>query len=403
MRKMLPILAILFLGFAGYSMTLPLFPPLFLEEGYSFLSQDLSVFWRNTLLGFLLAMYPLGQFFGCPLIGRFSDRYGRKKILLLSLLLIIPTYVASALAIKYEWVIVLFVARFLCGLFEGDVVIAQAAMADLATDQKQKSRYFSLGVAASSLAFVIGPLIGGKLADPDLVSWFTMATPFWFAAGVFVVTFFYIRWQFEETAISSNEAEIGLKKIFLSIYNGTFEANVKKIYGMNILLFIGVLFFLNFLPVFLVKRFDMDASILSEVVAYLSVPIAIAPFFVGRLSKSLTPERATLLSALVLAVGAFIVIFPTSPYALIGTLIAPGIAIAWSFTFTAVMVSEKVAREKQGEALGINQSLQVATEAGTALVGGFLVGNTGARPIIASVIFSLIASFTLFRYIRKSR
>lgn len=399
---MLPILLILFLGYVGFSISLPLFPPLMLEESHGFLTGSYSGFTRNVLLGLLLAMYPLGQFFGCPLIGRFSDRFGRKKVLLFSLGATIPTFIISAFAIHYSQVMLLFIARFFCGLFEGNVVIAQAAMADISETPKEKSRYFSWGVTASSLAFVIGPLLGGKLSDPTLVSFFSFSTPFTLSAIVVILTFIYMAFQFKETRNPSAETNIHPLLIFRSIYNGTKSEKIRPIYRNNFLIFIAIFFFFNFLPVFLVKKFDMNPSSLSEVEAYLSVPIAIAPFFEGKLSNKLSPITATISSALVLGLGTLILIPFSSKYALLATLIPPGFALAFALTYTTVLVSMRTEKESQGEALGINQSLQVFAEAFTAILGGFLAAKLASLPLIVSALFAFIGAGCYFIHRKKA-
>jgi len=401
LKDLFPILAILFLGYLGFSLALPIFPPLFLDPVHPFFNGTTTPYMRNVLLGVLLAMYPMGQFIGCPLVGKLSDRFGRKKILLISIVAIIPTYIASALSITYHLPIILFLARFLCGLLEGNIVIAQAAMADLSEGSKEKSRYFGWGVAASSLAFVLGPLLGGKLSDPDLVSFFNFATPFWLAAIVFAFMFLYMALGFRETSTPSKEISLSPLKIFSSIYQGTKLPKLRPIYGMNLLLFIAIFFFFSFLPIFLVDKFAMDASTLSESVAYLSVPIAIAPFFEGQLSKRLSPAKATILSALILGLGMLILIPPASSYALLATLIPPGLAIAWALTYTAVMVSETVNSHMQGEALGVNQSLQVFAEAGTSIIGGFLAGQMASLPLIVGALFAFLGAGALVLGQRK--
>jgi len=73
------ILVIVFLGFIGISMPYLIFPALFLNPAYSFLPTTWGDSSRALFLGITLAAYPLGQFFGSPILGSLSDEYGRKK------------------------------------------------------------------------------------------------------------------------------------------------------------------------------------------------------------------------------------------------------------------------------------------------------------------------------------
>jgi DHA1 family tetracycline resistance protein-like MFS transporter len=83
-RPLLPIYLVIFVAFIGYAMMVNFFVPLLMHD-HGFLSPTASTAQRTTAVGILLAIYPLGQFFGSPILGALSDRYGRKPILLASL------------------------------------------------------------------------------------------------------------------------------------------------------------------------------------------------------------------------------------------------------------------------------------------------------------------------------
>lgn len=120
MKRVFPVLTVLFLGYLGYSLAIPLFPPLFLDPIHGFLPDGISQEARRILLGVLFAMYPLGQLVGAPLLGKLSDKYGRKPILLISLLIVIPAYLGSAFSVLFTFPTLLYISRFLSGLLEGN-------------------------------------------------------------------------------------------------------------------------------------------------------------------------------------------------------------------------------------------------------------------------------------------
>src|SRR5512139_874813 len=74
-----------FLNFIGLTIAIPIFTPLCLDQTHGIIAAGTSVPVRTTILGFLLGIFPLCQFFAAPILGTFSDRYGRKKVLLFSL------------------------------------------------------------------------------------------------------------------------------------------------------------------------------------------------------------------------------------------------------------------------------------------------------------------------------
>src|SRR5579862_5856480 len=136
------ILLIVFIGFIGTSIAYPIFPPLFLyPDNHSIIPSTTSQNIRSILLGLALAAYPLGQFIGSPILGGCSDRYGRKRMLILSLAGSVVGYFLSALSLQQNWLWVLLLSRFLTGLMEGNLAIVRA----MATDLESISKYKSIG------------------------------------------------------------------------------------------------------------------------------------------------------------------------------------------------------------------------------------------------------------------
>ncbi|MDX8430576.1 MAG: MFS transporter [Candidatus Algichlamydia australiensis] len=402
-KEILPISTVVFLGYLGFSITFPIFPPLFLEEDSIFFVGSLSPEIRNIYLGLLLSMYPIGQLIGCPLIGKLSDYFGRKRVLLYSLAAIIPAYVGSAISVTHSLPFLLFLSRFLSGLVEGNIVIAQATLADIATSEAEKRKCFSWTMSLSSLAWVIGPFMGGKLSDPNLVSSFTYATPFWVAAVVSFFTFFYILKSFPRKASSNREGELKLFQVFTTLFRGLRNRQLRPILGVNTLLFMAIFFFFSFLPVFLVQKYDYSASSLAEIMSYNSIPIALAPLFQARLFKNLTASRVFIVTSFLVAIGLIIVIIPASPYALLVTLIPPSFGIAWGITYGALRVSENAPKEIQGEALGLNQSAMVFSEAFTAIIGGQLAGLLLGLPLMVGAGCAALAGLFATLHLQRLR
>src|SRR5262249_47555949 len=133
---------------------------------------------RTILLGVLLCLYPLGQFLGSPVMGSLSDRFGRKPILLISLAATTACYAVIAVALTIKSLGLLGAASLLAGLSEANIVTAQSAISDVIVPA-ERNRFFGYIYMSVSAAYILGPLVGGKLADPQLASWFNYATPFW--------------------------------------------------------------------------------------------------------------------------------------------------------------------------------------------------------------------------------
>lgn len=123
-------------------------------------------------LSFLFATYSMFQFLATPIIGRLSDRYGRKPLLLLS---IFGTSISLALFASATNIYMLFFARILDGITGGNISVAQAMLADKVTG-KERAKAFGMLGAAFGFGFLVGPAIGG------LLSQISLSAPFWFAS-----------------------------------------------------------------------------------------------------------------------------------------------------------------------------------------------------------------------------
>lgn len=128
-------------------------------------------------LGLLLASYSFFQLVATPIIGKLSDQYGRKPLLLLCLF---GTSVSLALFACAQNIYMLFLARILDGITGGNNSVAQAVVADTVEPAKRPKIFGLLG-AAFGFGFLIGPALGGLLSS------ITLTLPFWFASGLALV------------------------------------------------------------------------------------------------------------------------------------------------------------------------------------------------------------------------
>jgi len=155
------ILSIVFIDLIGFGMIIPILP--LYAQGFR------ATEWQ---IGLLLASYSFMQFLASPVLGWFSDRYGRKSVLLCSLIGSAAGYMLMASAVSLA---TLFAARILAGISGASVGTASAYIADITPPENRSKRIGLIG-AAFGIGFVLGPAIGG------ILSHFSVAAPFWFAA-----------------------------------------------------------------------------------------------------------------------------------------------------------------------------------------------------------------------------
>jgi multidrug resistance protein len=128
-------------------------------------------------IGLLTAAYSVAQFFATPVLGSLSDKFGRKPLLVISLIGTCASFIIFGLA---NSIFVLFAARILDGLTGGNISVAQAMVSDISSP-KERAKNFGILGSAFGFGFVIGPAVGG------LLSKFGMQVPFFFAAGIAIL------------------------------------------------------------------------------------------------------------------------------------------------------------------------------------------------------------------------
>lgn len=162
------ILVTILLDMIGVGIIVPVLPEL-LEE-----LTGGSVANAAVIGGYLVFAYAFMQFVFSPVLGNLSDRFGRRPILLASLLGLTFDYLMMAIA-PFVWY--LFIGRIIAGIAGAAVATATAYMADITPPHKRTHRFGLIG-AAFGLGFIIGPVIGGELGE------FGARVPFFAAAGL---------------------------------------------------------------------------------------------------------------------------------------------------------------------------------------------------------------------------
>jgi DHA1 family tetracycline resistance protein-like MFS transporter len=393
----LPLYVVVFIGFVGYSLMITVFTPLLLGDGGGLVSAQSSTSTRTLILGGLLALYPLAQFFGAPVLGSLSDRFGRRPVLLISLIASAVFYALMALALHLHSLALLAVSCLLAGLAEANIAIAQSAIADIAPTAA-RGRLFGYVYLSSSLAYVFGPLVGGKLADPGVVGWFGPPTPFLAVAALLLATLAFTATSFRETHAPDPTAALGFGAAVRNVGAAFARGGLRPIFAANFALYMAIFGFFRVYPMYLVDHFGMGISRESEFIAWVAVPIVLANLFlVGWLSQKMDPRRLTVRCGAALAICLAAVIVPHPEGALWVTLFACGLALAICLPSMATIVSDAVGPAEQGRALGTNQSLQVGAEGLSGLAGGGLAAISTALPLPVMGALALLGSALLTR------
>jgi multidrug resistance protein len=155
-----------FIDLIGFGIVIPILPLYAQHFG--------ATEWTN---GILLGIYSGMQFLSAPVLGKISDRVGRRPVLLVSLLCTAAGFAVMGFARTLAW---LFIARIVPGIAGGNISTAQAYIADITTPE-ERSRAMGMIGAAFGLGFILGPAIGGILSQVNI------AAPFLFASALALI------------------------------------------------------------------------------------------------------------------------------------------------------------------------------------------------------------------------
>ncbi len=392
-----PIFFTIFLDLLGLGLVIPVFAPLFLDPNAGILAHPYPLHIRTILLGLLIAIYPLTQFFGAPVLGTLSDRHGRKPILLISLLGTALGYLIFAFGVRQDIVPLLFIGRAVDGFTGGNVSTALSAISDV-SEGSAKTKYFGLAGVAIGAGFIFGPFFGGKLADSSLVSWFTYDTPFWFAALFALINLGLINFFFAETIKEKVRRAIHWTSGITNLYRAMQLDDLRTIFIVIFLLNFGFNFFAQFFQVFLVQRFHFNESQIGDVFAYAGLWLVLSQGLLTRpLAHIFHHRRLVSWASLLLAVSLIFLLNPDAPWekylvlhlvALFQGLVQPN---------SLALISDIGHNDSQGEIFGINQSIQSIAQAIPPLISGVIVVIHPNLPIIVAAGSVLVAWFVFVR------
>lgn len=383
------ILFTVFLDLLGIGIIIPIVAPTILKT--DILGADVSFAYKTLILGILISSYPIAQFFSAPVLGAMSDRDGRKKILIFSIIGSVIGYLIFALGIIYNNISMLFLGRIVDGISGGNISIIYSSLADI-SDEKSKAKNFGLVGASFGVGFIIGPFLGGELANPNLVSWFNYSTPFFFAALLSFINLIMVISRFKETLKEKRNTEINIFTGFKNISKAMSKKEFRNIFLIAFLVTFGFTMFSQFFQVFLIEKFNYSQFNIGRLLAYFGICSALVQGgLVRRLSKKHKPEKILSISLLLMSISLILLIIPDKSWYLYITMALVAITQGITSPNVTAMVSNLADSSVQGEVLGINQSVQALAQAIPPIIGGLTVSLNLNTPVILASIVVLLA------------
>lgn len=322
--------------------------------------------------GLLFAMFSICQFISTPVIGRLSDKYGRKPMLLAS---ITGTAISFFLMAFAPNVWFLFLARGLDGLTAGNIPVAFAVISD-STKPEERARAFGLVGAALSFGFVFGPAISA------LTLGFGQAVPFLIAGGITIVAIIATALYLPETNQHMGEVKEGKLFDFGKLWHTLFDPNVGVTFIISFLFFLAfscaIIYGFQPFTLNILKITESQNAVLFTLFG--AVGLISQTLLVQRFSKMLGMKKAFSAAILFTAISFLMMYFSRSLPMFAVACIVLGLFNSIVQTLIPTILSREADAKSQGSIMGLNASYQSI---------GMIIG-----PVLGGVIATLSIPLT---------
>jgi len=396
-KELIPLILLTFVNTLNFSIMIPILPFIVNQYGGGII-----------MYGVLLSMYPLFQFFAAPMLGTLSDFYGRRPILLLSQAGTMLSWVIFAasyfvpnshLGFISLPLLVLLLARIADGATGGNNAVANAFLSDITTPE-EKTKTFGMMGGIVGLGFVIGPAIGGL----------TMATPIGYLAPILLTLFISVitliaMHRYLPESLDKKDRAKELK--FNWIEELQFLPKIKK-YSHNrqikYLFFLRIMFLFVFsssnsiFVLYMINSFNLNSQQIGLLFMVIGVFLFLNQAFLsGRISKKFGDLKTLIIGQSTLVVSQFLYVFVPSLLAFAPVMYLNNLGFSISMPTFKSLISKSVDRKKQGEIMGIDESLFAISAAISPLLATWVYSVIGKYTFAVQAIV-LLATVIVFEY-----
>lgn len=402
--RLLTIFLIVFVDLLGFSLILPLLP--YYAESFGA---------TPVIVGLLVASYAAAQLIGAPLLGRLSDRIGRRPVLLLSITGTFLGFILLGLAAPLGRLLagliapgavnsftigILFFSRILDGLTGGNLTVAQAYIADV-TDEENRAKSLGLIGAAFGLGFILGPAAGGLLSQWGYsIPAFTAALVS--ALNLLAIVFFLPESLTPERRMNPATRPPFTLKALLAVLN---RSKVGPL--LHVRLFYG-LAFATFQSIFSLyaQSIGLSARTTGFVLAYVGLLSVITQAgLIGPLTRRFRETWLIISGLWIMGISLLAWAFTSQLWLLLVVILPLSLSGGVLNTVIQSSISKSVSRDEIGGILGISTSLEALTRVIAPSVGGFLLGYFGqwAPGVFTALLMAWAVSFAYRRIIIPTR
>jgi MFS transporter, DHA1 family, tetracycline resistance protein len=389
------IVGVMLIDAISFGITLPVTPALIMTVG------DVDLAQAGRLAGYLFLVYACVQFFSSPVLGNLGDKYGRRPILLYSLLTLSVAYLVPVFATSLDW---LFISRLIAGFASATYVSAYAYITDI-TPIEQRAQRFGLVGAAFGVGLIIGPVIGGVLG-----AWDTRA-PFAVASVLCLVNFGYGLFVLKESLSKGERRDFKLKEanpIGAMLRIGKYPT----MKGMTLAYFLFVIapFALpSYWTFFVIEKFKWSELEIGLSQGFLGLTMVITQGFILRWALPiLGPIKAIILGMAAALVSYLCFAFAEFGWQLYLIMVVAGLS-GFVLPSLQLMMTGQVPADSQGELQGALSSLNsLASIIGPLMMTQLFFYFTNAEavwhfPGISFLAIALLTGLALLFFVRTVR
>jgi MFS transporter, DHA1 family, tetracycline resistance protein len=334
-RPLLVIFLTIFVNLVGFGIIIPLLP--FYAETFGA---------SPLLIGLLFASFSLSQLLASPLLGHWSDRWGRRPVLIFSLIGTVISFVMLALAHSLA---MLFAARIVDGLSGGNITTARAYIGDITTDEN-RARSFGILGAAFGLGFIIGPGLGGLFAR------ISYTAPIW-AAAVITIVATLLAWLWLPETVHRVEAVAGSPWKALRELGS--RSRLRLLFTIDFLYWGSFAVYQTTFALFGARRFGFDATHIGYLLsAFGLLGVIVQVGLVGPVVSRLGERRTLTLGLLFAAAGWGGSALTYSLPIFIAMLVPGALGIGFCNPSLTSLVSRAAGRHEQGRVQGAAGALE---------------------------------------------
>ena len=323
-------------------------------------------------IGWLTGIYSGMQIIFTPILGKLSDRFGRRPVLFIS---IVGTALGFALMGFAQSLTLLFAARILAGITGGNISIPQAYIADVTAPEK-RSRAMGMIGAAFGLGFTFGPLIGG------VMSRISYSAPFFFAAGLAVINAALVYLILPESLSREHRVKPHEKASMTEVFRHGRGAMFAIVVGTYFFLIVGFSIMTTLFALFTEQRFGYDAQANGYLFGFIGiVAVIVQGGLIGRLIK-MFGEVALARTGMILT-ALSLVLLPMSNNLTTLLLVCAGLSMGSGCASPPLtgLASQMIEQSWQGRALGVMQSAGSTGRLLGPLLGGWLLMFDLGKPL----------------------